>query len=110
MNTTLRTPLQDAIMYKHTAVAKTLIELGASLHSRDVEGWTPLHQAAQEGNHEITEELLDWGADLGPVTASTDSDTEWHPGRTPLHIVAATGSPLVLWELLTRGINTEARS
>lgn len=96
VSATLRTPLQEALMYHHTATARTLIELGVYLRHQDAEGWTPLHQAAHEGNHEITKMSLDRGVDLESITFPTDCRNDWYAGRTPLHLTAEHGNPPVL--------------
>jgi len=42
LNVTLRTPPQEAIFWGHVVVVKALLELGASVHEKDNEGWRSL--------------------------------------------------------------------
>jgi ankyrin repeat protein len=45
-----------------------LIALGASVHARDCDAWTPLHFAAANGNEASVRALLAHGADARAVT------------------------------------------
>lgn len=40
------------------------------VNKRDVNGWTPLHEAVREGNLEVIQLLLDRGADVNARTGS----------------------------------------
>lgn len=71
--------------------------LGA--HSND--GWTPLHLAAFFGHLELTQALLDRGADVN--ARSTNSMK-----NTPLHAAAAGGHIELMRLLLTRGADANA--
>lgn len=58
------TPLFDAAQYKHTQVAKVLIDAGADVNWRSTWGFTPLRAAAQSGSTEIVKMLLAAGANV----------------------------------------------
>ena len=66
-------------------LAQILLEFGAELNARDIEGWTPLHAAAATGNLQMINLLLDEGASLTainlddkmPVDVSADSDIRY---------------------------------
>ena len=63
-------------------MAKLLIENGADLGSRDVEGWTPLHAASACGNLPMINLLISSGAnmvcvnhdDKMPIDVACDAD------------------------------------
>jgi hypothetical protein len=50
--------LHLAASYDHLDICRLLIENGASLNIRDLEGWTPLHCAAAEGHLRVVNYLL----------------------------------------------------
>ncbi len=66
-------------------LAEILIEHGADLNARDVEGWTPLHAAAATGNIQMINMLVKEGASLVainhndkmPIDESADSDIKY---------------------------------
>ena len=66
-------------------MAEILLEYGADLNSRDIEGWTPLHAAAATGNVQLISILVDCGANLVainhdakmPVDVAADSDIKY---------------------------------
>ena len=66
-------------------MAELLLEYGADLNSRDIEGWTPLHAAAATGNVHLISILVDSGANLVainhddkmPVDVAADSDIKY---------------------------------
>ena len=72
------TPLHLASARGHVKAARMLIELGASVMTRDSFGATPLHLASQEGQVEVARVLIEHGADI----AAQDRE-----GCTPLHQV-----------------------
>ncbi|MBY0403162.1 MAG: ankyrin repeat domain-containing protein, partial [Cyanobacteria bacterium] len=47
--------------------AKTLLEKGAKLNAANLDGWTPLHQAAFQNNPKMVSWLLSNGADVDPL-------------------------------------------
>ena len=71
------------------------------------DGFMPLHLASSRGSIEITEALVDAGADV-------EIRTKGHGGLTPLHLVARDGYHSNHWAiarlLLDNGANANARS
>lgn len=76
LNSTYRTPLQEAIMFRHTPMIKYLLENGASLTIKDGYGWTPLHKAAWQSPPQITEMLVNHGAEIDPINIDTPLDAK----------------------------------
>lgn len=73
------TPLHLAVRDKQLQAVKTLLDLGASVNSRDDQGRTPLHTAVSEGVMEAITMLLQAGAD----PAAKDKN-----GNTPLALAS----------------------
>jgi len=59
-----QTPLQDAIYYRHFAIAKLLINRGSPLNSKNINGETALHIAAKNGYSDIVKALIAKGASV----------------------------------------------
>jgi ankyrin repeat protein len=57
-------PLNAAVAGRSMEVVRVLVEAGAPIDPRQLEGWTPLHGAVHQGNLEMTQYLLAHGADL----------------------------------------------
>lgn len=68
-----QTPLMWAVAYRHTAVARVLVEHGADVRARSKAGYSPLMFAAQQGDLETTRVLLQAGADLDGRTPDGSS-------------------------------------
>ncbi len=45
-------------------IIQLLLSLGANINTKDEDGFSPLYQAAADGNLQIVEYLLDNGADI----------------------------------------------
>lgn len=66
-------------------LAEILLEHGADLNARDIEGWTPLHAASATGNIQMINLLIEEGASLVainhddslPVDVANDSDIRY---------------------------------
>ncbi len=74
------TPLNIAITFNKTAIAKVLIAAGADIHATAADGSTPLHTAAFLCRIEVVEVLLSKGADRQLTNAF---------GSTPLQSMQA---------------------
>jgi len=74
-----RTPLVYAITCQggHVDIAKYLLDQGANPDNVDIQGFTPLHEAAKKGHCEIVELLLSRGAYVDPFSTNHG---------TPLHV------------------------
>jgi len=59
-----QTPLQDAIYYRHFAIAKLLINRGSPLNSKNINGETALHIAAKNGYSDLVKALIAKGASI----------------------------------------------
>ena len=94
----LGTPLYFAAQNGHVAVCRLLVDAGATLNIRSVNGdgkmqrkWSPLHAAAAAGHAGVLMFLLQRGAD----TCATDAE-----GRTPIFLGARKEHVLVVKALL----------
>ena len=63
-------------------------------------GYNPLHSAAESGQTEAVQALLDFGADL--------EARSYYGGKTPLHLAAQSGHLEVVQALFTNGANLDA--
>ena len=70
------------------------MDRGADIDARDVDQRTPLHDACDNGNMEVTMALVDRGADIDSRTVAQ---------RTPLHDACAKGNMEVTMALVDRG-------
>ncbi|KAL7806694.1 ankyrin repeat-containing domain protein [Trichoderma aethiopicum] len=75
-----RTPLHMAIRSK--SLTEKLLEHGAAIDAKDIEGYTPLYLAATDGTTEVVALLIDKGADVGKAAKDR---------RTPLHMALSRG-------------------
>ncbi|KAI4983886.1 hypothetical protein ZWY2020_025752 [Hordeum vulgare] len=87
------TPLLLAATFGHTATAAWLLERGASARAPDVDGETPLHWTAYNGDRDLAMVFLYKGADVGAV----------NPRGTALHVSSMRGFPEVVRVLLHHG-------
>lgn len=68
-------PIHSACAISHFDIVKLLIDHGADVNARQMQGVTPLHSATHNGQTKLAELLIDNGAD---INAKMDS------GQTPL--------------------------
>lgn len=61
-------PLHRAAYSGHLSVVLCLLDSGANLHARTVDGWTPLHSACRWGHTAVASCLLRHGADINALT------------------------------------------
>jgi ankyrin repeat protein len=80
------TALSAAIGNGHLAVARRLLEGGASASTADATGWTPLHYAARASSHAAVRLLLSAG---GNARAATPTRFFFLGARTPLDVLGA---------------------
>ena len=75
-------------------VAETLIAHGANVNARQHGDYTPLHEAAGNGNLDLTELLLAHGADANALTDD---------GKSPLALAAEQGHAEIVALLVEHG-------
>ena len=93
--------LKLAVISGDIGTIKEVLDAGAIVDIIDMEGWTPLMNAAIEGVVEITKLLVERGANPNYiVTSKLSSKTE---GRTPLMNAAFNGHVEVIQVLLNAG-------
>lgn len=95
---TRRTPLHVAASSGNISVAGVLLENGADANERDLEGYEPLHVAAERGQKDMTELLL----------RRSDVNVRTNLNLTPLHLSAGHGHSDVAGLLLARGARVDA--
>lgn len=90
--------LREAAGEGKLSVTKKLIGKGVDVNAaEEVDGWAPLHYAANGDStrhHEVAEVLLEAGADV---------DIKNGEGETPLHLAAARGNEQMVDVLLKHG-------
>ncbi|KAF3927622.1 Ankyrin-2 [Arthrobotrys entomopaga] len=95
-------PLQLAVQENRYDAAKLLIELGANVNARNLDGWSSLHESTFVSDKvEMIQLLLDHGADINGTTAN---------GVSPLNNAIIGGKKTVLRELLDRGADVHLRN
>ncbi|XP_057248407.1 potassium channel AKT1, partial [Beta vulgaris subsp. vulgaris] len=89
-------PLWDAIMGRHEALIKLLVDQGATLASGDVPQYAC--HAVEEDNFELLKDVVRYGGD---VTAPKSN------GFTALHAAASHGNPTIVKFLLKQGADID---
>jgi uncharacterized protein len=87
-------PLHSAAAGRQLGIVRMLLERGAPVNARQHLGWTALHEAANQGNGEMAQSLLQYGADagLGNDDGKTSADVAAERGHTELVRLFAKGS------------------
>jgi len=95
------TALMAAVTVGDLAEVRRLLDLGALVGTRDLQGMTVLHVAAFQGREAIAETLIQGGADI---------NWEDRSGYRPLHLAAEQGHTDVCILLIGKGADVNARS
>jgi ankyrin repeat protein len=88
------TPLHAAAAGKHPGVIKLLLDFGAPANAHQQGGWVALHAAAQNGDIDSAQALLDGGAD---VSARADNH------QKPLDLALLTANHAMVEFLESKG-------
>lgn len=124
----------EAARQRDAAAVRTLLKQGADVNGAEGDGMTALHWAAERGDDELAQLLLQAGASPAAVTrlgrytplhlacknghalvvrrlleANADSRATTTTGATPLHFAAAAGSRDAIQLLLDRGADIDVR-
>ena len=94
-----QTPLIDAIRGGDLAAARALLERGADVNAREVDGSTALHWAAHRDDLEAAGLLLGAGADVSAANRY---------GVAPISLAATNGSAAMIERLLAAGADSDA--
>src|SRR5262245_18340837 len=94
------TPLHVAAEIGNAEIAKLLLDAGAKLEARTVQGVSALHQAIGNNHVDVAELLLDAGA---------NNEARNLGGQRPLHYAAARGHAEALALLLRYGARIHAQ-
>ncbi len=95
------TALHEAARLGHIEVAKYLLQNGADINSKKLNGLSPLHVAAYCGENEIVNALLAEGADV---------DAKARDNITPLHVAASMGHTDTVELLINSGAEVFSKS
>lgn len=89
-------PLTLAISHEQPVVAKYLVDAGADVSKRTLDGTFAIIEATKKGYHHLVENLIDNGADV---------NSQDNLGRTALHAAVAKGRRRTVELLLQAGAN-----
>jgi ankyrin repeat protein len=111
------TPLQLAAWSNRTDLAEVLVAAKANLAAANQLGFTALHYAAAQGNHEMAAWLLARGANPnvttvvpvvnGPRMSPLSFQQRSNLGWTPLHLAVRHGHPALIELLVAKGAKLE---
>ena len=96
------TPISDAVRRGDADAVRTLLRDGADVNASAGDGMTALHWAADAGEVEIANILIDAGANVDAVTRLGD--------YTPLHLASRQGSASLIEALLEAGASPNSNS
>ena len=91
--------LHFAAVSGNTIRMKKMLEKGADLEAKSIEGKTPIYEAAKRGQTAAVELLANSGAE---INARSD-----HPGFTPLHVAAEYNHHETVGYLLNQGVDID---
>jgi hypothetical protein len=94
-------PLHEAASSGHEAVVRLLLENGADVKAKNINGRTALHEAAGVGHDAVVQQLLENGADV---------KAKGNNGWTALHGAAGGGHEAVVRLLLENGADVKAKN
>ena len=83
----VETPLMHAAKYGHWDVVRTLVNNGADVNGRNVDGFTTLMYAAGKGRLDVVQFVVDHGADVNAKTAHRMTPLMMAAGRGHLAVV-----------------------
>lgn len=86
-------PLDEAAAAGSHLIVQLLLDMGANPNSRDRDGWSAIHWAAEEGHLEVVRFLLEAGANVNAVSSY---------GTSALHCAANGGYAATAKPLLSR--------
>ncbi len=89
------TPLHLATQAGHLSAMSSLVKAGACIDAPDTNGYTPFHLAVMREDKQLTEFLLEHGANIALATLDK--------GNTPLHTACEMGNTTMIEFLLARG-------
>ncbi len=96
------TPISEAVRRGDADAVRTLLRDGADVNASAGDGMTALHWAADAGEVEIANILIDAGANVDAVTRLGD--------YTPLHLASRQGSASLIEALLEAGASPNSNS
>jgi len=96
------TPISDAVRRGDADAVRALLREGADVNASAGDGMTALHWAADAGEVELAQILIDAGANVDAVTRLAD--------YTPLHLASRQGSASLIEALLEGGANATVSS
>ena len=104
----LNIPIQDAGKYiqdaaKYLEVAGVLLDEGAEPDARDLDNWTPLHEAAFFGYSKGFDKLLEGRGRTSYLLLEARDNHLW----TPLHVAAALGHTTIVTTVLETGLQSQ---
>jgi ankyrin repeat protein len=95
-------PVADAAMRGDVERVRSLLREGADVDAAQGDGMTALHWAAERGDVDLADVLLDAGANVAAVTRLGD--------YAPLHLASKRGHARVVERLLEAGADPETRT
>lgn len=106
------TPLMWAASYGDIAKVKALLDAGATVQARDVDGWTALHHAALGGDGPMSSALGSSHIQVMQVLIASGSDVnaKTKKGDTALTMAAAKGQTEWVKVLVKNGASVNAKN